>query len=371
MAYNNSNSNNSSGWIPNGSSKAVATLPLAAATWARRLARGAGLSGLRPGTKPRRTTAQAVQVSRADPTDQQSDQRSRGTGGRRSRENAAPGYLCFCRDRAREADEEASKLREERTRVRSRLGLLRRYQSALPTIELLQRARQRLEPVLDAPVLAADFEKKLDDVRKKREIDESRIRELAGEQTRIENLIRAEPPQEAVLANEGEIDELKRLVGADAKLQSESIRADTRRSEEEGKARDIFRELTGTTAWDQMTVLRLRLEDERRITELANERAAVLQDVTNCAEAVRRANEDLRIAVAKQVGAAAPTDPAPWLAAVESISALGLVETQAQVRKSEAAAEEVRLRGDFARFQPPVPCVWTEAVSARFPCPKR
>ena len=222
----------------------------------------------------------------------------------------------------------------------------------------------------DSPVLAADFEKKLDDVRKKREIDESRIRELAGEQTRIENLIRAEPPQEAVLANEGEIDELKRLVGADAKLQSESIRADTRRSEEEGKARDIFRELTGTTAWDQMTVLRLRLEDERRITELANERAAVLQDVTNCAEAVRRANEDLRIAVAKQVGAAAPTDPAPWLAAVESISALGLVETQAQVRKSEAAAEEVRLRGDFARFQPPVPCVWTEAVSAQVPLPE-
>ena len=42
-----------------------------------------------------------------------------------------------------------------------------------------------------------------------------------------------------MLAEEAEIDELKKLVGADAKQQSEAVKADTRRSEEEA-ARGIF-----------------------------------------------------------------------------------------------------------------------------------
>ena len=218
---------------------------------------------------------------------------------------------------AREAGEKASQLRDERTNVRSRLGLLQRYQSAMPTIELFQRAQRRLEPVADAPVLAAEFEDKLDEARRERELAQSRLEVLAGEQARLEKVFRDEPAQEKVLTEEVEIDELTKLVGADAKLQNEAIKADTRRSEEEGKARDIFRELTGTTAWDQMAGLKPRLEDERRITELANEQAAVLQDVTSCESAVRLADEAFKIAESKHLGAAAPMDPTPWLAAVE------------------------------------------------------
>ena len=224
---------------------------------------------------------------------------------------------------ARDAQEKVEALQRERTEVRSQLALLQCYQSALPTIGLFQRARQRLAPVADAPVLAADFEARLDDARKKREIARSRLGELVDDRNELERRIRDEAPLEAVLAEEGEIDELKKLVGADAKLQSEAIKADTRRSEEEGKARDIFRELTGTTAWDQMAGLKPRLEDERRITELANEHAAVLQDATHCDNAVRLAHEALKAARTKQSGIVAPTDATPWLAAVESISALG------------------------------------------------
>ena len=76
---------------------------------------------------------------------------------------------------AREAQEKAEALRRERTEVRSQLGLLQRYQNALPTIELFQRARLRLEPVADAPVLAADFETKLNDAREKREIARNKL----------------------------------------------------------------------------------------------------------------------------------------------------------------------------------------------------
>lgn len=177
----------------------------------------------------------------------------------------------------------------ERIAVRSELGLLHRYQSALPTIELLQRARQRLEPVADAPLLAADFDAKLNDVREKREVARRKLGDLAAGRDELERQIRDEQPPAAVLAEEAEIDELKKLVGADAKQQSEAVKADTRRSEEEATARDIFRELTGSTAWDQMTGLKLRLDHQQRITELANEQKAVLEDLTNCARAVRLA----------------------------------------------------------------------------------
>lgn len=271
---------------------------------------------------------------------------------------------------ANEAQQKAEALRRERTDVRSQLALLQRYQSALPTIELFQRARQRLEPVAGAPVLPADFEAKLDDARKKREIARSRLAALTDDQNSLEQQFRDAAVPVAVLAEEAEIDELKKLVGADAKLQGEAIKADTRRSEEEGKARDIFRELTGTTTWDQMAGFKPRLDDERRITELANEQAAVLQNLTNCDSAVRLAREALVVAEGKQGGAAAPPDPAPWLAAVESISALGPVEKQAQTHRSATTAEELRLAGEFAQFQPPVPVVWTEAATIAVPSPE-
>jgi hypothetical protein len=186
----------------------------------------------------------------------------------------------------------------------------------------------------------------------------------------LERRIRDEAPPETVLAEEGEIDELKKLVGADGKLQSEAIKADTRRSEEEGTARDIFRELTGTTAWDRMAGLKPRLEDERRITELANEHAAVVENVTNCEIAVGLARERLTIAEEKLGQATAPTDPAQWLAIVDSISALGPVEKQAQTRQREVTAEEVRLADDFARFQPSALGVWTDAATVQVPSPE-
>jgi uncharacterized protein YhaN len=284
------------------------------------------------------------------------------------RENTlAPDKYVAAAAAAHEAKQKAETLGRERTDVRSQLALLHRYQSALPTIELLQRARQRLAPVADAPVLAADFDAKLGDARKKREMARTRLEELAKDRNELEQSIRVEAPPENLLAEEGEIDELKTLVGADAKFQSEAIKADTRRSEEDNQAKDIHRELTGTTEWEQMGKLKPQLKDEARITELANEQAAVWQDVANCDNAVRLAGEALTVAEAKQGGAAAPTDPAPWQAAVESITEHGPVEKQAQTRQSEAAAEERRLADSFARLQPSAPGVWTDAATLRVP----
>lgn len=269
-----------------------------------------------------------------------------------------------------EANEKAETLRRERTSVRSQLTLLMRYQNALPTIELLQRARQRLEPLAKAPVLAADFEDKLHEAHKKWGIASTRLQQLEGEKIGLERQIHDAVPPAAVLAEEAEIDELQKLYGVYVKLQSEEIKADTRRSEEEGKARDIYRELTGTTAWDEMTGLKPRLEDEQRITGLGQEQAAVLQDVNNCSAAVRNARDALTIAEGKQVAVQALTDPAVWLAAVDSIASLGPVEEQARILHNQAADERLRLEAEFARFHPQAPGVWTDATALRVPLPE-
>lgn len=55
---------------------------------------------------------------------------------------------------------------------------------------------------------------------------------------------------------------------------------------------------------------------------------------------------------------------------MESIAALGPVEQQAQARHSEAAALELRLAGDFARFQPPAPGAWANAPTVPTPSPE-
>ena len=272
--------------------------------------------------------------------------------------------------KSRDAHENAELLRRERIDVRSRLGLLERYQAALPTIELLERACKRLEPVADAPLLPADFDARLNDAREKRQIARQKLSDLAAARDDIERQLRDEQPPEAVLAEEAEIEELKKLVGADAKQQSEALKAGARRSEEEAKARDIFRELTGSTEWDRMTGFKLRLDHEQRITQLANEQKAVSEDVTHNRRAVQLARAVLADAKRKQASADATIDTVPWLAAVEAIAAIGPLEQNARTRKSEVASEELKLAAEFARFQPPAPELGLAPQRSPFRCQK-
>jgi uncharacterized protein YhaN len=279
----------------------------------------------------------------------------------------APEKYALAALEAREAHDRAESLRGERSSVRSRLGLLERLQAALPAIELLQRAQERLDSVASAPRLAADFHDRLDKARQKREAALSKLKLLDVNREQLERLLRDEQPPAVVLAEEAEIDELKKLVGADAKQQGESMKAEARRSEEEGKARDIYRQLTGSTDWEGMSGLKPRLDHEQRIAELGNEHKAVLEDVAKCERAVRLAREALAIAEAKRANAPAATDAAPLRALVESITALGPLEDQARARNREASGAEATLAAEFARLQPPVPGRWTEAALLPIP----
>jgi uncharacterized protein YhaN len=265
------------------------------------------------------------------------------------------------------AQDKAEALRRERITVRSRLGLLQRFQAALPTIELYQRAQKRLEPVAQARFLADDFDARLRAAREKREIARNKLRDLGPQREDLERQLHEKQPGAALLAEETEIDELKKLVGADSKQHSEAIRAETRRSQEEAKARDIFRQLTGTTAWNEMSGLEVRLDHEQRIAELANDHKAVLEDVANCERALQLAREALAVAEGNLASAPAATDSAPWLAAMDSIAALGPIEQQARTRQSEAANEELKLSGQFGRLQPRAGGAWSDAASLPVP----
>src|SRR5262249_56944452 len=87
----------------------------------------------------------------------------------------------------------------------------------------------------------------------------------------------------------------------------------------------------------------------------------------HCDSALRVAREALTIAEGSLASAAAVTDPAPWLAAVDSIVALGPVEQRARSLQTEVANGELELADEFARLQPAAPGAWTDAASLPVP----
>src|SRR5262249_33755105 len=147
---------------------------------------------------------------------------------------------------------------KERVQLRARQTLLNRYRSVLPIINLLRTARQELGLVADAPRLSDNFDARLAQARERTATAQSELAELQQQQQKLLEAQNAEMPPAALLAEEDEIDEIKEQVGADATSRKEEVKEDTFRVDKQGKARDIYRELTGSTDWDQMDGLKPR-----------------------------------------------------------------------------------------------------------------
>lgn len=260
----------------------------------------------------------------------------------------------------------SQRLREERDQKRLLLSLCENYRSALPTIELRQRALARLELVAKAPLLAGDFEPQLNNARKDRAIAAATLERQQAARTELLQQQQAPLPA-ALLAEEAEIDELKKLIGADVKARADALKADTRRREVEGEARDIFRELTGTIAWSEMDQLDPRLEDKQRINDLVADSKAVSQAVTLAEERVRTAREQLAVAEAKlqQLPVVPATDAGS--AVINYVAGHGPLEEQLQELRTKLAADEIRLQNDFSRLQPAATGDWQSAAQVRVP----
>lgn len=264
--------------------------------------------------------------------------------------------------RARVAD-----LIRERVEIRNRLASLHRYQAALPTIDLLRTARERLAPVAGAPLLSKDFDAKLEKARDKFTTAASELVHLESDEKKLTDLLNQEQPSTKLLNEEDEVGELKKLIGADAKARKEEDRAKTFSIDELGMARDIYRELTGSTAWDQMDGLKPKLDERHRINNLANERSAALEDVSRQEQALREARAALAQALNKQKGIPSPVDPAPWQDAVDDVAAAGPLEDQYAKQTAAVEAEARRLASDFERFLPAPPGPWQNAPAQPVP----
>jgi uncharacterized protein YhaN len=262
---------------------------------------------------------------------------------------------------ARTTSETANRLIDERRKVRARRELLNRYKAALPSIDLLRAARERLAPIADAPLLAPEFDAKLENARQKLNAATNEIAGSELEMHRLTEQMRDEQPPAAVLQEEAVIDELKKDVGHVVKSLVEEVRADTFSRDERGKARDLFRELTGSTDWEQMDALKPRLDQRERILELANARSAIVQDVEREESSVGEAEgllEETRRSLEQTLQ---PRDPSAWQELVDEISSLGPLEKQFEQLSRTVETDERRLQTEFARLQPAPAIRWLDA----------
>lgn len=261
----------------------------------------------------------------------------------------------------------SKELREERNKVRACLAQLQLYQSALPTIALLQRAEERFKSVASAPLLPADFERQFNVAWKESELAKTKLAELKEQHAQLAALQQtAEPPAE-VLAEEAEIDAVGLLIGADRKSQQTAIEADTRRREFEAEARDIFKELTGSTDWAQMSSLKPRRDDEDRIQELAAEYKAVQQAVAAAEERLQTLREALRSAETKYAQMGPALESPPWLALLEELTSHGPLEELARKRQVTQATQEKKLQAEFTKLLPGATCEWSGAAALPVP----
>jgi uncharacterized protein YhaN len=267
----------------------------------------------------------------------------------------------------RDAADKTRQTADERRRVRARRDLINRYKAALPTIDLLTTARNRLALVSHAPLLSEDFDGRLEQSREKLSTATHEIAILDEDWQKLNEQIEECQSPHDVLREEVEIDDLRLLVGAAVKLSAEEVKARTFSIDELGKARDIFRDLTGSTNWDQMDALKPRLDQRDRIGELANQHSAIAQDVVREEGAVADASKQLEEKQRTLEQTPVPDDVGPLRDLVEDMAPFVLLEKQHDDHSNWVRAESQRLAADFGRFQPKPTIRWQDSLTLPVP----
>lgn len=264
------------------------------------------------------------------------------------------------------ADERARDLNRQRSEARERLALLQRYRSALPTIDFLRVERDKLRVVADAPLLKDDFAERLQKAIEKRAAALNELKGLDDEEAKIAAVLALDAPPTAVLNEEAEIVELRGPIGANAKSRDDELRAKARSDEERDTARDIYRELTGTTEWDAMDRLKPKLEEQNRITKLAGEWTAIVENLDRQNKAVAKAKQALDATAGRQ-SADPGADNSALIRVVNEIAAEGPIERQSADERRALDVEKERLAAEFACLQPKPDGAWRNAMALPVP----
>ncbi|HEX3150397.1 MAG TPA: AAA family ATPase [Gemmataceae bacterium] len=268
---------------------------------------------------------------------------------------------------AEKTEEHAKALRDQRLKARAQHAQLTRYRAALPTIEQLEAAKKELQPLEQYSVLPTEFDELHRKLISDRLLARSGLTEAQNKLAELRSQLGESATADAILIFEDEIRQLGKLFGADQKQREERRQAETFRISEEGIARDIYRELTGSKNWDEMAGWKLRLEEREHIVELANRHSAVVLAVERESETVADLRADLA-GLREELNKSEPVaDGSAWEALVASIVKLGPLEQNATKQKQELAQSATRLENEFRQFNPVVPGVWENVPELRIP----
>lgn len=264
-------------------------------------------------------------------------------------------------------EEHAKALRDQRIKVRAQHAQLTRYRASLPTIDLLDAATKELEPLQQYSILPTEFDELHRNAIADRLLATNGLTEARNKLADLRGQLQECSEFNTILNFEDDTRRLGELYGADQKQREERRQADTFRISEEGNARDIYRRLTGSTKWDEMSGWRLRLDEREQINDLANRHSAVAQAVKRESQSVEELSADLE-KLREKLGNFAPVpDGSAWESLVASIVKLGPLEQNAEKHKRELAQSATRLECEFRQFNPVVPGEWENIDSLRTP----
>ncbi len=246
----------------------------------------------------------------------------------------------------------AEQNRLERDRARAEQSRLERFRTALPTIGQLRGARERLRDVESARTLAVGFEKEYRDTAAKLLVSRTSGKDMSAEIAKLEAEITALELPAALLTEEETIEKLKERVAVWSKAKEEALKADTRKREMEAKARDLFRDLTGSTDLEQAKNYRLTVEQTNRIRALGQQQALAQAELKNQATVIEKLQRQITDIEHKLEQTPKTQDPSKARQRVELITAEGRLDEQASQLAQSCAQEESKIRDGLAALSP-------------------
>lgn len=258
-------------------------------------------------------------------------------------------------DLFRSTQASSSRSRQERNEVRAELGRLERCRSALPTISQLQIVRDQMREVQGVRILRDGFEAESRDTSKELITAETSAKKLRLDIEKNKADIDTLAVPAELLSEEDVIDELHNLVAVWTREKEETIEADTRRREMEAKARDIYRELVGSTNLEEAKDYRLRLEESNRIRALVREFTGIEVELRVTITRYSEIKDKIAEADRKLGQAPEPADFAGLRRLTDAVGAEGRLEVRLQQLTVACEREEAGIRSALLRLMPRCP----------------
>jgi uncharacterized protein YhaN len=258
-------------------------------------------------------------------------------------------------EECRAARQRARTSRQELDGARALLARLQRYQAALPTIWKLRAARERLRDLEAARVVPDEFGNAYRESEKRLLEAQTSLKDIDVDIDKLRRDIAALELPDALLAAENTIDQLRKEVSIWSEQKEEALQHDSRKREMEAKARDIFRELTGSTKLEEARDYRLTVEQTNRIREVARSRRDLERDLKNHGEEIAKLQRAIGDIQSQLASSPDPPELDKLRRTVDLVAAERRIEDELREATESAAQQETKIRNALGRLMPPCP----------------